>query len=681
MAAVIYLKNTVYRCWNSNRRSNNTSEISEQEKLHLRASLTQSMNFQSDLIAKQVSLVIANIARFDFPSKWPNMFETILIHYGRSTVETDRTAMILQRVLKVLSSKRLPSAKKIFAQIQEKLLPVIADRWNFLISKFLFNLERRGSKKTQQQQNTTTTTTTTTILLLGNTCVNMSKCLYRLVIHGNYLNIQNNVLIEQIFSTLPNRTMETLLKYERLELQNNHHDVAKLVSKTLRRVTKMIVESQHSQPLGFAKFLQPFLSLFTRIFFALSPQHDENDQHHPLLVQAITFLDNVASCDLYTSTLTENMFRIRRNRSGKMTIEQARSIAAQCDHVCDTFFRSEKSKMFVLQIMNVMLPMGRSDLEEWNDDPEMFYRNQSLNKDKEEHARFASENFLLTLLDRDDEHDLLPRTILSVRDEVERRPISNLRDVLLRDAAYLAVGISQYVLLLFSSSHEYLHTHTHTQIHRYWLCEKTKFSDWLLRFGVPLLTGNNVHKILVRRVLWLIGCWISEVKPNLHAPLFDALVRALHHKDLVIRITTTQTIYSILTDWQFSSEHILPHASCVVRALYKVLSSVSEYETRVNVLNVLDELVKQMDSKVCVVTNEIVSPIPVIWQVATKENQNLLQSSVLRVFKSLVKSVNREATKLHDMVVTLIQFSCDTDRAEELYLAADGTYIDFFLYK
>jgi len=88
-----------------------------------------------------------------------------------------------------------------------------------------------------------------------------------------------------------------------------------------------------------------------------------------------------------------------------------------------------------------------------------------------------------------------------------------------------------------------------------------------------------------------------------------------------------------------------------------------------------------MDSKVCVVTNEIVSPIPVIWQVATKENQNLLQSSVLRVFKSLVKSVNREATKLHDMVVTLIQFSCDTDRAEELYLAADGTYIDFFLYK
>ena len=196
-------------------------------------------------------------------------------------------------------------------------------------------------------------------------------------------------------------------------------------------------------------------------------------------------------------------------------------------------------------------------------------------------------------------------------------------------------------------------------------------------------------------MLWLIGCWISEIKPNLHGPLFDALVRysieshkptttysqtstntqvrVLHHQDLVIRITATQAIHSVLTDWQFSSEHLIPHASRVVRALYDVVSSVSEYETRVVVINVLNELVKQMDSRVCVVAKDIVSPLPALWNSATKENQNLLQSSVLRVFDSLVKSMNRKALELHDMVVTLVQFSCDTDRAEELYLAADGT--------
>ena len=282
--------------------------------------------------------------------------------------------------------------------------------------------------------------------------------------------------MERFFSTLSSKDLiETLLKCERFELKQNHRDVATLVSKCLRRVTKTIVQSQHSQPLGFAKFLQAFLNLFTRIFFALSPQRDENDQHHPLLVrgwsfentitlsmlypsnlhvyhaciahkkilstlkyklkckqvQAITFLDNVASCLLYTSTLSENKFRIRKNKTSKLTIEQARVVASQCDRICESFFGAEKAKTFVLQIMNVMLPMGRTELEEWNDDPETFYRNQSLNKDKEEHARFSSENFLLTLLERDadSESDILPHAILTLRDKIERTPISNLRDV------------------------------------------------------------------------------------------------------------------------------------------------------------------------------------------------------------------------------------------------------------
>ena len=41
--------------------------------------------------------------------------------------------------------------------------------------------------------------------------------------------------------------------------------------------------------------------------------------------------------------------------------------------------------------------------------------------------------------------------------------------------------------------------------------------------------------------------------------------------------------------------------------------------------------------QVCVVAKEIVSPLPALWNSATKENQNLLQSSVLRVFDSLSK--------------------------------------------
>ena len=114
--------------------------------------------------------------------------------------------------------------------------------------------------------------------------------------------------MERFFSTLSSKDLiETLLKCERFELKQNHRDVATLVSKCLRRVTKTIVQSQHSQPLGFAKFLQSFLNLFTRIFFALSPQRDENDQHHPLLVRGVRAWNSLnAMLQLYPSNLHEH---------------------------------------------------------------------------------------------------------------------------------------------------------------------------------------------------------------------------------------------------------------------------------------------------------------------------------------------------------------------------------------
>ena len=91
--------------------------------------------------------------------------------------------MILQRVLKVLSSKRLPSAKKIFAQVQVKLLPTMLDRWHSVMTEFIFRLKRRSAST--GNNNNTTHQNQPSILVLGNTCVNLCKCIHRLVIYGS----------------------------------------------------------------------------------------------------------------------------------------------------------------------------------------------------------------------------------------------------------------------------------------------------------------------------------------------------------------------------------------------------------------------------------------------------------------------------------------------------------------
>jgi hypothetical protein len=93
-------------------------------------------------IAVQVALVVAKVARFDFPSQWPGLFNDLLAGLGPaaaaaaaaaaagsgsssggaaaagpSMLVVRRTYFVLHHVLKELSSKRLAADQKAFAEV------------------------------------------------------------------------------------------------------------------------------------------------------------------------------------------------------------------------------------------------------------------------------------------------------------------------------------------------------------------------------------------------------------------------------------------------------------------------------------------------------------------------------------------------------------------------------------
>jgi hypothetical protein len=85
-------------------------------------------------IAVQIALVIAKAARFDFPQQWPSLFSDLLAGLNSSSAAGQqpgqqqttqqqqvllvrRTYFVLHHVLKELSSKRLASDQKAFAQV------------------------------------------------------------------------------------------------------------------------------------------------------------------------------------------------------------------------------------------------------------------------------------------------------------------------------------------------------------------------------------------------------------------------------------------------------------------------------------------------------------------------------------------------------------------------------------
>lgn len=66
----------------------------------------------------QVAVVIAKVARNDYPRQWPALFADLLAH-GRSgsALTVRRTYLVLHHILKELASKRLAADKKVFAEV------------------------------------------------------------------------------------------------------------------------------------------------------------------------------------------------------------------------------------------------------------------------------------------------------------------------------------------------------------------------------------------------------------------------------------------------------------------------------------------------------------------------------------------------------------------------------------
>eukprot|EP00854_Cymbomonas_tetramitiformis_P003033 gene3033-3857_t len=81
-------------------------------------------------IAIQVALLIAKIARFDYPREWPNLFGDLLGQLATADVLLNqRIYLVLHRVLKELSTKRLNHDQKAFAEVTSQLFTPLWSQW------------------------------------------------------------------------------------------------------------------------------------------------------------------------------------------------------------------------------------------------------------------------------------------------------------------------------------------------------------------------------------------------------------------------------------------------------------------------------------------------------------------------------------------------------------------------
>jgi hypothetical protein len=171
--------------------------------------------------------------------------------------------------------------------------------------------------------------------------------------------------------------------------------------------------------------------------------------------------------------------------------------------------------------------------------------------------------------------------------------------VLLVDACYLAVGMASHVLE--SDSVEV----------------KVTLSEYVSKFLMSALSSLIQHSqqqppVLLRRILWCIGCCASYLEPDTTTQAMALTVAILNTTasaqcmDATVQLTCVTAIHAILEAWNLDIDNsVVPVLGNLLSGLFKLLDRVQELEPRQQVLltlaTVLEVCTMHIHRIICIV--------------------------------------------------------------------------------
>ena len=130
-AGMIRFKNSVERYWRARVVGRVKVSIAEEEKSALRKRLLEEcLDEPEQVVALQATVAMARIARYDFPSAWPDLFATLQqsivdAHAAGTTLRLLRAVDAVRRLLKELDSVRMMAGKMRMTTLADQLLPTL----------------------------------------------------------------------------------------------------------------------------------------------------------------------------------------------------------------------------------------------------------------------------------------------------------------------------------------------------------------------------------------------------------------------------------------------------------------------------------------------------------------------------------------------------------------------------
>ncbi|KZW04127.1 ARM repeat-containing protein [Exidia glandulosa HHB12029] len=625
--AIIRMKNVGVASWR--RRSAFTPD----HKVEVRNGSMTFLDEPDDTIARYNSLIVAKIARIDFPAQWPTLIDGLLsvlqsnldLYFSapspppQAGLVLRRALDVLNQVIKELVAKRTPEGSKTMAQLTTALaapLGIFYERYTTRVMESL-NL------------NTLAIPEMTEAIVITHLSF---KCLSKLMV-WLWSKLQSKDFAEGEPLVLGFFKSATMVVQPFHELRLN-------LVKAIRRAPAQSPAAKATLDI-FTRHVRQYGQVFRRMavgntgrFVAFPGSTDLVLFYWGIVLQAANDDPKMTSDE--SDALYPTQYIVQALALMKDTLPQWSPTKKGISP--EQVLSPDFVQTAVQLLLTRFLPLTPSDLEKWSLDSEEWTNEEAAESGAWEYdLRPCAERVLIVLSARYADF-VLPFIQARFAEVTQNALSSDLSVILQEEAIYCAIG---------------------NTIHH--IKDTVDFESWIRSTVVPQVQSPNPdHRVLKRRIAWLIGRWMSQCTPRITSPhVWQVLAHLLSDRgessDLAVRLMAATALQECVDAMEFNLEVFRPFLSGFVVELLQLMDEAETSAAKLRVATTLSSVVAMAGVEVVPLIPTIVAPLPQLWG-GTHEDSTF-RAALLALVTCLVNASREHSVALTDVVVPLVRES------------------------
>ncbi|KAI5123421.1 hypothetical protein M0805_006126 [Coniferiporia weirii] len=626
--SIIQLKNAALNHWKTRRL------VLDEHKEIIRARSLTLLDESDDVIADCNKYIIAKIARFDFPAKWPNLINELLSSTDNSiksfvnttgndlkaTLILRRSLEVLNAVLKELSIAKMPSVIKVMGQLVENLHQTLGNYYSTLTNNV----------STMISPTSISNRTTTDAIFLAHITY---KCLCKMAVWAwNRIGLNSfKELRPWVEAFFENSAVQLKTLFElRLNIFSALGTSQNLQNSDQCTVRSLDYLTRHIRQIG--KLFRRMQQLYSAKVAALSACSDLVLYYWSKVVQATNGPSELIADSQWAA------FPVRFIVQGMAIFKESLgqwSLTKRGANGTTTFSR-EFVEEAVKLLVTRFIPLNPKDLDAWLADPEEWVNVEDKENEQWEYElRPCGERVLVALANQYESYvvPLLQATF----NQVVGLPTVDVDSIVQKEALYCAIGRCALRLRNVIPFQQ-------------WVAQNLAAEAW---------DSNPNYPIIKRRIAWVLGKWVSDECGLPSSDVWNILIHLLSDRgqgsDAVVRFTAAVALRECVDSLQFDADVFAPHLPTAISQLIELSAEADTLEAKGRVTQSLNVIIERMGLRIVPYMEMISKPIPQLWTAAGTDF--LYKAALLGTVTGLVESSKHNSASLNSLVIPLLQES------------------------